>query len=311
MSESPSKPTAEVRARLGAVARPLAAQALWLLSVALLTSWAVHRLLSIQAGAEMPSFSAWLGGALSGQLGRSTKLQIGAPVSELLSAAAAESSIVVAWAMLFVSLGAGGLAALWVSGRWPKLTRLSRGLSYLISAAPAFLLGYWLLFGVNRAVFAGIQSGAWSRPRWFPLPLAVGPLRYLLAALALAVGSGVLMEAARALYAELERMMRSEFVLFARAGGEPLAGHLLPNLVGPVGTLFVSRLIAVFGGAVVVEVIFNVPGLGRLTWDAAQARDPALLLGASALWALLYALVRWASAALSLLFDPKLRGRAR
>lgn len=312
MSDSSASPQSSARRRDGALRgalRQLGGQALWLLSVALLTSWAVYGLLSLAPGAEqMPRFSAWLGRALAGQLGASERVRVGAPVTELLGAAAAESLVVVAWAMLFVSLGAGLLAALWVSGRWPRLGRLSQALTYLISASPAFLLAYWLLFGVNRGVYAGLQAGCWRRPEWFPLPLASGPLRYILAALALAVGSGVLLDAARALAAELRRVMRAEFILFARAAGEPLALHLLPNLVGPVSTLFVSRLIAVFGGAVVVEVIFNVPGLGRLTWDAALQRDPALLLGASLLWTTLYAAVRLLAEALTRLSDPKLWG---
>ena len=50
------------------------------------------------------------------------------------------------------------------------------------------------------------------------------------------------------------------------------------------------------------------PGLGRLTWDAALERDPSLLLGATLLWALIYALGRIGAQWASTLADPRKRG---
>ncbi|MEM7679148.1 MAG: ABC transporter permease subunit, partial [Myxococcota bacterium] len=115
------------------------------------------------------------------------------------------------------------------------------------------------------------------------------------------------MEAARGLSAELDRVASTDFILFARASGRPLWRHVIPNLVGPMASLTVNRLIAIFGGSVVVEVIFNVPGLGRLTWDAALMRDAPVLLGATAVWATVYALGRLLAEIVSVVADPRLR----
>lgn len=269
----------------------------------------VHRVLALAPGTRevLPELSAWFSGVLTGDLGESARYRIGASVTELLAQTAVESLIVVGLALVFSMLGASLLAWLWHARGFVRLGATSRGLTYVISASPAFLLAYWSQIGVNVSVASAVQAGWIDRPGWFPVPNEVGFVRYLLAALVLAIGSGMLMEAARSLSAEVERVLRADFVLFARAGGGPLYRHVLPNLLGPFASLTLNRLTALFGGAVVVEVVFNVPGLGRLTWDAALERDPAVLLGTTLLWALIYALSRLGSEVAATLADPRRR----
>ncbi len=283
--------------------------ALWLLLVVGAACAVVHRVLALAPGTQdvLPGFWAWIGGVLSGDLGESMRYRVGASVSELLLDTASESILVVGLALVFSLSGAGLLAWIWQARGFVKLGAVSKALTYVISASPAFLLAYWVQIGVNVSVAAAIKAHWIEPPSWFPVPNDVGMMRYILAALVLAVGSGMLMEAARSLAAEVQRILRSDFVLFARAGGESLFRHIVPSLLGPLFSLTLNRLTALFGGAVIVEVIFNVPGLGRLTWDAALERDPALLLGATLLWALIYALSRIASEMASTLADPRKR----
>ncbi|MEL7371578.1 MAG: ABC transporter permease [Myxococcota bacterium] len=281
----------------------------WLFAVAGLATCAVYGMLVGAPGApdDLPSLGAWVGALFVGDLGFSSRYRTGAPVFELVLSAASESAAVVVLALVCALLGAAVLAWLWSSDRRPTTGAVARPLVYVLSASPAFLLAYWTVLFINGSTAAGMDAGWWTRPAWFPVPLSVGALRYLLAAVVLAVGSGVLMEAARGLSAELDRMLGADFILFARASGRPLWRHVAPNLVGPVATLAVNRLIAIFGGSVVVEVIFNVPGLGRLTWDAALLRDAPVLLGTTAVWAVLYATARLLAEISSVLADPRLR----
>ena len=284
-------------------------QALWLLLVVASACAVVHRVLAWAPGTQdvLPPLGAWMRDIASGELGESTRYRVGAGVGELLSTAALESLILVGLALVFSMIGAALLAWLWLARGLPRLGSASRGLTYVVSASPAFLLAYWAQIGVNVSVAHAVQAGYIERPQWFPVPNEVGLFRYALAASVLAVGSGMLMEAARSLSSEVERVLKADFVLFARAGGDPLIPHVVPSLVGPVASLTLNRLTALFGGAVVVEVIFNVPGVGRLTWDAALLRDPHLLLGATLAWALVYGVGRLLAEVVSDLADPRRR----
>jgi len=58
-----------------------------------------------------------------------------------------------------------------------------------------------------------------------------------------------------------------------------LQDHALPNALLPAVTLIAINLGFVIGGAITVEVVFNWPGLGRLTVDAVSARDYPVLQG--------------------------------
>jgi peptide/nickel transport system permease protein len=76
-------------------------------------------------------------------------------------------------------------------------------------------------------------------------------------------------------------MQRQEWLVAARAKGlsEPRIAmrHLLPNIIPPLLTLFGVRLGAIAGGAIVVERVFGIPGLGMLGFEALRARDYPVL----------------------------------
>lgn len=92
-------------------------------------------------------------------------------------------------------------------------------------------------------------------------------------------------------FAQFSRFMRSsaienmvqDYMRTARAKGMPirrmLFRHLLRNAIGPVITLIGLTLPVVLSGAVVVEAVFNYPGMGLLFWTAAQSEDYPLLMG--------------------------------
>jgi peptide/nickel transport system permease protein len=74
-----------------------------------------------------------------------------------------------------------------------------------------------------------------------------------------------------------------DYVRTARAKGVSTAGvlygHVLRNALIPIVTLLGLSLPGIFGGALIVEAIFNYPGMGLLFWDSAQKRDFPVLLG--------------------------------
>ncbi len=92
-------------------------------------------------------------------------------------------------------------------------------------------------------------------------------------------------------FAQFSRFMRSsaidnmvqDYIRTARAKGissrRIFFRHLLPNSVGPIITLIGLTLPIILSGAVVVEAVFNYPGMGLLFWTAARKEDYPLLMG--------------------------------
>ena len=63
----------------------------------------------------------------------------------------------------------------------------------------------------------------------------------------------------------------------------------------------------IIAGAVVIEVVFSWPGLGRLAYEATLSRDFPVLRGAVVVWALLVVAVSFATDVLTGLIDPRIR----
>lgn len=269
----------------------------------------IYLILRFAPGAEesIPSFGDWALAALQGDFGESTKYRVGESVTTLIADAAAESLFVVGWAVFFSMVAAVGLTWIWSGRSSPRLSPLSRAVAYIFSSSPVFLLSYWVVRALNAGTFEGVKRGWIQDTDWYGASVGFTSIKYWCAALVLGIGNGMLMEAARGLNTEVQRILESDFILFARARGRALWRHLALSLIAPVATSIVNRLTAIFGGAIIVEYIFGIPGLGRLTWDAAAMRDSRLLLGSALIWALTYAVCHLAADILAAAIDPRLR----
>jgi peptide/nickel transport system permease protein len=78
-------------------------------------------------------------------------------------------------------------------------------------------------------------------------------------------------------------VLSQDYIRTARAKGAPtlriVTRHVLRNACLPIVTMLGLYLPALFGGALVVEYLYNFPGMGLLLWNAAQTRDYPVLLG--------------------------------
>jgi peptide/nickel transport system permease protein len=119
--------------------------------------------------------------------------------------------------------------------------------------------------------------------------------------------------------ATLTRMMRSstievlrlEYITHARAKGLPertvLWRHALPNAFAPVLTLIGLMLGSLLGGAVVIETVFTLPGLGRFLVDGIYARDYPVVQGTLLFIAAIYVLANLIVDLFYPIFDPRVR----
>jgi peptide/nickel transport system permease protein len=83
--------------------------------------------------------------------------------------------------------------------------------------------------------------------------------------------------------------------------------HALPNAFAPVLTVLGLMLGSLLGGAVVIETVFTLPGLGRFLVDGIYARDYPVVQGTLLLVAAIYVLTNLLVDLLYPLFDPRVR----
>ncbi|GKX32951.1 MAG: ABC transporter permease [Rhizobiaceae bacterium MnEN-MB40S] len=248
----------------------------------------------------------WMSGAVHGEFGQSYAWS--APVGELIAERLPLTLSLALSGMLFtllLGLVMGVLAAADHRrfGDWGVMF-----ISQLGIALPAFWLSILLvlLFAVKLR---------WLPPGGFPgwdEPLAA--IRSLvLPTIALGlVQSAVLARVTRSAALEI---MRQDFVRTARAAGlgrsRVLWRHVLPNALVPIVTIIGMQFAALVTGTIIIENVFYLPGLGRLTFQAIANRD---LFTVQALVMMFTAIVIAGNFIVDvayLLIDPRLKGRMR
>jgi len=180
--------------------------------------------------------------------------------------------------------------------------------SQLGVAVPNFWLGILGILVFSTALgwlpaggFPGWSSGLWPSSKALVLP-----------AFALALPqAAVLTRVTRS--ATLE-VIGADFVRTARAKGlserATLRSHVVPNALIPVATILGLQLSFFFGGAILVENVFNLPGLGRLAYQALAQRDLVVIKDVVLIFSGLVILVNFAVDLGYLVLDPRLRSRA-
>jgi peptide/nickel transport system permease protein len=144
-----------------------------------------------------------------------------------------------------------------------------------------------------------------------PLPgdpdAGVGGLLFASSLLALPLAAQI----ARVGRAALADVERAQFLVAARARGASQRRtwllHALPPSLGPILAVIASQLGALLGGAVVLERLFERPGLGTLILEAYAARDMPVLEGAIIAAGVLFVIVQAAAAAVHAAIDPRVR----
>ena len=181
-------------------------------------------------------------------------------------------------------------------------------LSQMFIAVPGFWVGL-LLVMVFSVSLGWVPSGGF--PGWQAgLMPALGAL--VLPAVALALPqAGVLTRVTRSAVIEV---MNEDFVRTARAKGLPrhkaLWRHAVPNALVPVVTILGLQFTFLIAGAVLVENVFNLPGLGRLALQALSQRDIIVMQDVVLFFAALVIIMNFLVDLSYLALDPRLRKRA-
>ena len=200
-----------------------------------------------------------------------------------------------AWSVVF-GMGIGIVSAIWRNRAPDRLgmTVAVSGISF-----PSFALGMVLmeLFSV------------WLR--WLPAIGADSWRNYILPSLTL--GAGVAAVVARFTRSSVLDVLQEDFVRTARAKGlreaVVIGKHTLRNALIPVVTMMGLQFGFLLGGSIVVETVFNWPGLGRLLVDAVTMRDYPVIQAEVLLFSLEFILINLAVDVLYAVINPTIRYR--
>jgi len=262
--------------------------------------------LNHKLGTDKPAltqYKEWVTGVVQGDFGTSQKLQV--PVRPQLTAALRHSFELALVAFLIVvplSLIGGTIAALRLGSAADRGITIS-GLS--LSAVPEFVTGVVLI-----AVFGIWLNVLPISATWEPgAGIGTQVQHLLMPAIAL---SGVLFGyIARMARAGMVEALDSDYVRTAVLKGLPrrtvIWRHAMRNALLPTITVIATQLGYLIGGLVVVEILFNYQGIGRLIFNAAAAHDVPMLEGGAMVVGSVFLLATLAADVLYSLLNPRIR----
>jgi peptide/nickel transport system permease protein len=263
-----------------------------------------------ELGLDLPLFSRyaqWLGGFVTGDLGNS--YTYGVPVAGLIAERLTITLPLALMAML-LSIAVGvplGVAS--AARRNSAFDYVAAFVSQLFIAVPGFWVGLLLVL-VFSVSLGWMPAGGF--PGWHAgFAASIGAL--LLPAIALALPqAGVLTRVTRSAVLEV---LNEDFVRTARAKGltrrAALWRHAVPNALVAVVTILGLQFTFLIAGAVLVENVFNLPGLGRLAFQALNQRDIIVMQDVVLFFAALVIVMNFLVDLSYLYLDPRLRGRGR
>ncbi|CAJ0709839.1 MULTISPECIES: glutathione ABC transporter permease GsiC [Ralstonia] len=197
------------------------------------------------------------------------------------------------WAVIF-GMVIGITSAVW-RNKWPD--RLGMTLAVSGISFPAFALGMLLMevFSVQLGWLPAIGADTWKH--------------YILPSLTL--GAAVAAVMARFTRASFVEVLQEDFVRTARAKGVRetvvVIKHCLRNAMIPVVTMMGLQFGFLLGGSIVVEKVFNWPGLGRLLVDAVEMRDYPVIQAEVLLFSLEFILINLVVDMLYTVINPTIR----
>jgi len=262
--------------------------------------------LQTELGLDKPyavRFLGWCANILSGDLGTShyTKL----PVTHLIGQRLLPTvSLMVATLLItiLVAVPLGAVAAAF-HGTW--LDRLAMLISVLGFSVAAFVIAYVLAYNFGLKL------------RWLPIQGFTSPSvdfsKYLQSIVLPSISLSFLYIAliSRITRSSMLDVLGQDYIRTARAKGLSetviIFLHALKNAAVPISTVIGLGFASLIGGAVVVETVFAIPGLGTLMVSSILSRDYPVIQGVLLMFSITYVLVNLAVDLAYALFDPRIR----
>ncbi len=251
----------------------------------------------------LQQFTDWSLGVLRLDFGES--LFIGKPVTEALLERAEPTGLLTLYSLIFALLAAvpsGVIAAMRPNS---LLDRLLMVTSISGAAIPSFFFGILLMlfFAVRlgwlpSGGYEDVSDGFWQHFRYMIMP-------------SIALGFSAAGLLARIIRSTMLDVLNQEYIRTAYAKGlierRVVMRHALRNAMIPALTLIGIMLANMLGGAVVIETVFNIPGMGRLLVQSVVRRDFPVVQAAVLVVAVIEVLVMLLVDILYVFADPRIR----
>jgi peptide/nickel transport system permease protein len=264
--------------------------------------------LRAQYGLDKPAlvrYASWLGGLATGDLGRS--FLAGVPVADLVASRLPKSLLlaaVTAAVSVPIALTIGILSAMWRGG---KLDRALNVATLSMVAVPEFLVATIavLLFAVKLRWFPALSNAVDIRDAGHFFQTYAMPV--------LTLCFVIIAQMARMTRAAVIDQLSASYVEMAVLKGAKPARvalrHALPNAIGPIANAVALSLSYLLGGVVIVETIFNYPGIASLMVDAVTNRDMPVVQACAMIFCFAYLLLVLVADLVAILSNPRLRHR--
>jgi peptide/nickel transport system permease protein len=263
--------------------------------------------LRMQLGLDKPvveQYWNWISGVFTGDLG--TSLANSLAVTEVLGERLVYSLfLMLIAAVISVPFGIfiGASSARRRDSTYDQVTSVT---TLGLAALPEFVVGITLAVLFSTTVFHWLPSVIVTEPGSRPWEY---PKELILPVIVLVIA--VVPYTARIMRASTVEILESDFVEMARLKGLPerrvLWQHAVPNALAPTFQVTALNLAHLAGGIVVVEAVFNYPGIGLLLVDSVRARDMPVVQAVALLIATLYVLLNLLADVATILVSPRLR----
>jgi peptide/nickel transport system permease protein len=257
-------------------------------------------------GLERPAltrYAEWTAAAVQGDLGISLKRN--KPISGIIGTRLRNTLVLGLAAMILgvpIAVLLGIIAGLWRDrpvDLWVSTTAI------FAMTIPEFVSATLLILVFS--VWLGWLPGIVTTPPNAPIFEFLSDIILPIVTLALVMTAHIL----RMVRTSVIDVMASDYVQMARLKGVPywrmVFRHVLPNALLPTINLVALTIAWLLGGVVVIEVVFNYPGLGRLTIDAISDRDLAMVQAIALILAAIYVGLNLFADLLTLVANPRLR----
>jgi len=264
--------------------------------------------LRAQYGLDKPGpvrYASWLWGLATGNLGQSFTASM--PVAELIATRLPKSLLlaaVTAAVSVPIALAIGILSAMWRGGALDRALSLA---TLSMVAVPEFLVATIavLLFAVKLRWFPALSNAVDIKDagqffRTYAMPVLT--LCFVVIAQMARMTRAAVIDQLSASYVEMA-------VLKGARPARVALRHALPNAIGPIANAVALSLSYLLGGVVIVETIFNYPGIASLMVDSVTNRDMPVVQACAMIFCFAYLLLVLVADLVAILSNPRLRHR--
>ena len=251
-------------------------------------------------------YTHWLKGIVTGDPGESFNAQV--PILDYIGDRVVNSLFLLVLASVIsipMALWFGGYSA---RKRDTAFDNVTSNAMLALASLPEFVVGIVLVLVFSVRVWhllpavsaIGIGEGPWSDMKGMVLPtatLVIGAVPYI----------------SRVVRASMIEVLESDYIEMARLKGAPertvLWRHALPNALGPVFQVIALNIAYFAAGVIIVEALFNYPGIGGALRDSVRVRDIPVIQFLVMVLAAVYVVTNLAADVATVLVTPRLRTR--